>query len=147
MSPEQYLRELTQSIPVTSNLDVEIAGITDHTVTLKAPLNTHINYEGTAFGGSLNTICILASYLAVHHLFRSQSVKFESLVIQDSHMQYLSPVTKDFLAEAHIENPDFTLKCFKSRGRARASVNCVIKLDRGPDTIFCRFKGRFVIST
>ncbi len=147
MSPEQYLKELTQSIPVTSNLDVEVVSLNDTGVKLRAPLNTHINYEGTAFGGSLNTICILACYLSVHHLFRSNSIKFNSLVIQNSEMNYIKPVAENFTAHATVENIDFILNCFRRRGAARAKVRCSIELETNKGVELCSFTGRFVISS
>ena len=146
MDAKQYLTELTQSIPVTSNLDVDIIDLSDHGVTLGAPLGTHINYEGTAFGGSLNTICILACYLSVHHFFRSKSISFQSLVIQDSTMNYIKPVDANFITVAHIENVESLLKAYERRSIARAQLICYVKLPNKSDAILCTFTGRFVIS-
>ena len=146
MEAKQYLRELTQSIPVTSNLDVDIIDLSDDGVTLGAPLSTHINYEGTAFGGSLNTICILACYLSVHHFFRSKSISFDSLVIQDNSMKYIKPVDANFITVARIENVESLLKTFKRRSIARAELRCDVKRSDNFDTNLCSFTGRFVIS-
>ncbi|MEZ4871082.1 MAG: YiiD C-terminal domain-containing protein [Bdellovibrionales bacterium] len=97
---EKYLDDLLNSIPVVKSLDVDVDHIGGNTVSLKAPLSTHINYEGTAFGGSINTLCVLSSYLLVHHLLKNAKLPFSHLVIQDSSIKYLYPVDKDFKATA-----------------------------------------------
>lgn len=147
MNEKEYLQELTRSIPVTSSLDIEIHQLTSTGVSLKAPLNTHINYEGTAFGGSLNTLCVLAGYLSVHHMFRSKKISFDSLVIQNSSINYLKPVTKDFMACAEIQNPEKVIDHFQRRSKARAELNCTVTPLETSQEILCKFTARFVISS
>tara|TARA_A100001015_G_C14938998_1_gene691744 strand:+ start:1135 stop:1467 length:333 start_codon:yes stop_codon:yes gene_type:complete len=96
----QYKAKLLSAIPVVSAMEVDIINIGIRELTLTAPLNTNINYEGTAFGGSLNTLCILSGYLLVHHIMHSEKIEINSLVIQDSQIKYLGPVNQDFYATA-----------------------------------------------
>ena len=38
------------------------------------------------------TVCILSCYLLVHHVLRTNNIKFDSLVIQNSEINYITPV-------------------------------------------------------
>ena len=140
-----YKTELLNSIPVVAAMNVDITDIGADTIELTAPLDTNINYEGTAFGGSLNTLCVLSGYLLVHHILRSQEIPFSSLVIQDSQVKYLKPVTKDFHARATItpENLRSFMKMIQFKGKGRAEVSSIITTDDTSQLV--TFEGRFVV--
>lgn len=142
-----YKEELLNSIPVVSGMDIDIVSIEDQSISLSAPLDTNINYEGTAFGGSLNTLCILASYLLVHHSLKSAEVKFSSLVIQDSEIKYLKPVNEDFIATSKVTEKDqkLFLKFVQRKSVGRISVEAFIE-DSKTSEEKVHFKGRFVAS-
>jgi thioesterase domain-containing protein len=143
----KYKEELLHSIPVVKGMDLEICDISDESMTLSAPLSTNINYEGTAFGGSLNTTCILSGYLLVHHVLKTRGVNFQSLVIQDSSVRYLSPVTSDFFSKAVVDprKVDRLVKTFSSRGVARIAIHSEIRRT-GVDEALVQFVGRYVVS-
>jgi thioesterase domain-containing protein len=144
---QSYKEELLNSIPVISGMDVDIIKIEDQSITLTAPLNTNINYEGTACGGSLNTLCILSSYLLVHHALKSKKIPFNSLVIQDSSIKYLSPVHEDFKAKSRVETRDVDLlvKLIDKKGVGRITVKSEIKVGDSKVANVV-FQGRFVVS-
>ena len=143
---DTYKVELLNSIPVVEAMNVDITDISADSIELSAPLDTNINYEGTAFGGSLNTLCILSGYLLVHHILKSQKIAFSSLVIQDSQVRYLKPVTENFHARATItsENLKSFQKMMLSKGKGRAQISSVISTSQGSDLV--SFEARFVVS-
>ena len=83
-----YERLLQQAIPVVNDMDISIEKLEDTRVVLKAPLKKNINYEGSAFGGSLNTVATLSGYLLTRYLLEVGKISFSSLVIQASQIQY-----------------------------------------------------------
>ena len=105
---DEYKHDLLESIPVVADMNLDIQDITDHSVMLKAPLNKNINYEGTAFGGSINTLAILSCYLLTHHVLKNNNIDFQSLVIQSSDIKYLKPVESDFHAVALTDENSIT---------------------------------------
>ncbi len=141
-----YKTELLNSIPVVAAMNVEITDISADSIELSAPLDTNINYEGTAFGGSLNTLCILSGYLLVHHILKSRNIPFSSLVIQDSQVRYLKPVTKNFHARATINsaNLESFQRMMRLKGKGRAQISSVISTSQGSDLV--AFEARFVVS-
>lgn len=143
---EKYKQELLNSIPVVAAMKVEINDIGDNCLVVGAPLNTNINYEGTAFGGSLNTLCILSCYLLVHHQLKSNNIKFDSLVIQNSNIDYILPVHNDFKAKASVTESSKALlfKMVNRKGMGRVEVSSKIMIDNSENE-FVTFKARFVV--
>ena len=148
MSIEQeYKKQLLNSIPVVSAMNVDIEKVESHSIMLSAPLDTNINYEGTAFGGSLNTACVLSCYLLVHHFMKSNDIPFNSLVIQNSSINYIKPVQKDFFAKAELSEKqgDFLKKVFLKKGKGRVSVKSKVFVADQSSENLVEFEARFVV--
>lgn len=150
----KYKEQLLSFIPVVSAMEVDIIDIGMRQIKLSAPLNTNINYEGTAFGGSLNTLCILSGYLLVHHLMISNGLEIDSLVIQDSQIKYKKPVNKNFFATATVDEEEmnrfFKLLKRKNTGRIKIQSSISISSSTGVganiSSPLVDFSARFVAS-
>ena len=144
----KYREQLLHSIPVVSGMDLSIKDIEPQSILIQAPLNPNINYEGTAFGGSLNTCCVLASFLLVQHLLRSREIEFNSLVIQDSSIKYLEPVDADFIAKSSVSDISLKsfLKCLDKRGQGRIQIQADVFNEGNFNRQKVSFLGRFVAS-
>jgi len=138
-----YKKELLSSIPVVSGMKIDIEKISDREIILKAPLDININYEGTAFGGSINTLCTLASYLLTHHLIKMSEHQIKSLVIQDSSIKYKSPVKDNFFAQAVISEAEkerfLSMLKRKKMGRVNLSTTVYTVKDEGLVEYLARF--------
>lgn len=136
-------KELLKSIPILEHMGVKLLTFDAQEVVVSAQLDNHFNYEGTAFGGSLNTIALLPCYLMARKISLEQTKVINSLVIQDSEIKYLRPVRKDFIARCL--RPDVTDFCeqFERRGSARLSLESHITYKDESEELV-RFKGRFV---
>ena len=146
----EYKQQLIDSIPVITGLGVDIVEIDSCHVRLRAPLDKNINYEGTAFGGSLNTVAILSCYLLAHHILKSNNIPFKSLVIQNSNINYYKPVTGDFIALAKIEEQrkiDKFITMIRNKNIARIELNSKIYSSHSNlEETKAEFNGRFVAS-
>ncbi len=140
-----YKTQLLNSIPIVQSMNVDIVDISPNKISLIAPLNENINYEGTAFGGSINTLCVLSSYLLIHHILKSNHINFSSLVIQDSSIQYIKPVDSDFIATAQTSPPqiDRFIKTLHKKESARISTEANVTSETSSE-IKAQFKSRFV---
>ncbi|MGO9935783.1 MAG: YiiD C-terminal domain-containing protein [Steroidobacteraceae bacterium] len=116
-------REITLAKPM--GVIVESAG--DAGVVLRAPLAPNSNHKGTAFGGSLYALAVLAGwawasrYLAAHELAADA-------VIQESSMRFLAPVHGELRASVEIPAAEAIDKFHKmlaraGRGRIRVRVD------------------------
>lgn len=144
---EEYRRELLDKIPVSRAMGIEIETLSDRHVRVSAPLKENINYQGTAFGGSLNAVAILTCYLMLHHFLRANQVPFKQVVIKSGEIKFLKPVTADFLADCEWpESAANLLRDLKSKLRGQVELTCQVRLpnDETPRVVF---RGVFVITT
>ena len=128
-------------IPITKAMGMRVVSCVNGLLVLEAPLNLNHNHLGTAFGGSLNTMAILASYGL---LWLELGDPGCHVVIRESSVSYLRPVTKDIRAICRRPD-DATMAEFKERflrkDRARLRLQASIVQD-GEECV--RFEGEFV---
>jgi thioesterase domain-containing protein len=144
---EQALRSLERSlhaeIPLTQAMGVVVAHYDQHGLTLRAPLGPNLNHKKTAFGGSLNSLATLACWGLAQLLVRDLNVPV-TVVIQESHVQYLKPVEQNIEATCHVPPAvmlDRFLRTLVRHGRARIELDATIQT--GSETAV-RFHGLFV---
>jgi len=83
---------LHAKIPLTRAMGLHVAESNTHRLVLEAPLDKNINHLGTAFGGSLHTLPILACYATVWTLLREAGLDGH-VVVKRSAANYRAPVT------------------------------------------------------
>ncbi len=85
---EQRLEEyLSRHIPLSDALQVEVAVALPDRILLKAPLAPNSNHRGTAFGGSIYALALLAGWSWLYVTFRD-STRPQGLVIQRAECEY-----------------------------------------------------------
>ncbi len=136
-------RKLATEMPVTQRLGVSLVGIDHGAVRLRAPLAANINHTGTAFAGSLNAIATLAGWATVWLLLRERQIGAR-VVIQDSSVRYLRPVTGDFEAVSVAPSHGAVTHLVESvtrRGKGRIEISGAVRDDQGEAVLF---RGRYV---
>lgn len=136
---EAYLHA---NIPLTRAMAVSAVSVHAEGVTLSAPLDPNINVHGTAFGGSVSTLGVLAAWSVVHLRLEAEAVDAQ-LVIHKSETEFLAPITGRFEASAHIDAQawaDFRT-VFDRRGKARLSVIAELLFE---GRVAARMTGEFV---
>lgn len=121
--PDDLTAFLHRSIPLTRALAVQVTEAADGRVRLLAPLAPNLNHHGTAFGGSLATLGILAGWTVLHMSLEDAGVA-ASLVVRHVELDYLEPVTGDLVAESVLPQdgwPRFVDSLRRGR-RARIEV-------------------------
>lgn len=141
------LRELQETfyseIPITKHLGVTVVSYNGEQLALRAPLEANINHKDTAFAGSLNALVTLAGWGLLWLILKEEELAAK-IVIQDSTINYLLPVTRDFVAVC--AKPDaaqlarFTTM-LRRKGRARLELEAEI---REENQLAVAFKGRYV---
>ncbi len=138
-------RKLATEMPVTQRLGIRVGSAADGAVRLRAPLSANTNHKGTAFAGSLNALATLAGWATVWLILRRHG-RPAHVVIQDSTVRYVRPVTGDF--EARCEAPAsglvrHLLESVARRGRGRIELTVTVS-DRAGAGPAVTFKGRYV---
>lgn len=136
-------RLLHAEIPITRAMQVRVLRADRNGLALGAALAPNLNHKQTAFGGSLNSLATLACWGLTQLLVRD-SGQAATVVIQESRIQFLRPVTRDFEAVCPLP-PEAAIEKFRRmlerRGRARLALESTIHAD---GDIVCRFQGKFV---
>jgi len=130
-------------MPVTQRLGVRLVGIRGGAVRLRAPFAANTNHAGTAFAGSLNAIATLSGWATVWLLLREREIAAQ-VVIQDSTVRYLRPVTGDFEAVCSPPAADAVAHLVESltrRGRGRIELAIAVRDHQGEAV---QFRGRYV---
>ncbi len=94
----QWLSEtLTRQIPLGQAMQLSVARLDHQGIVLSAPLAPNVNDKGTAFGGALVSMMILAGWSLPRVLLRRHDLKAE-LVIGRCQVHFSSPVDQAFQA-------------------------------------------------
>ena len=130
MRPSELLREtehfLHAHIPLTRAMEVHVESFDEDALTLTAPLAVNHNHLGTAFGGSLAALAMLAGYSL---LWLELDDREAHIVISESQLKFLRPVTGTI--RAVCRRPDSaSLMSFKEqlaeKGKARIQLETTI---------------------
>ncbi|WP_097461765.1 YiiD C-terminal domain-containing protein [Mangrovitalea sediminis] len=135
---------LYRLIPVTRGLGIEVSRYGGGLLELSAPLEANHNHQNTAFGGSLYCVAIAAAWGILHLWFDARPMQ-GSIIVQDGAMDYLKPVTGDFVARCLLPDSSTMARLEKTlsrHDRARVAVSSTVYLGEEP---VAEFRGRFVL--
>ena len=137
-------RFLHAQIPLSKAMGVRVESFSDGQLVLTAPLGLNHNHLGTAFGGSLSAIAVLAGYGLLWLLLGDRSAH---IVVRRSAIQYHHPVRGTL--RAICKRPDEAkYSAFKNqfvqKGKARLSLQVTIEEE---GRVCVGFEGVFVAIT
>lgn len=144
MNKDELIKLLNEQIPTSKFMNVSIKKIDEHTISLSCPLSPNHNHLGTAFGGSLSTMLILAAYCQTYELIGGRG----HVLIKASETKFLRPVAEEILSLSYApekKNREAFLETFKRKGKAGIEVEAVIKLASGE--VACTMKAQMVALT
>ena len=123
---------LHRHIPISSAMGVKVSEATTGRVVLSAPLNININHQSTVFGGSLHAVATLACWSLLHLNLNKKFDSSKQIVITESKINYLAPVTNDFFVECDMVDPNewerFSL-IFEKKGKGRIMLQSKIYME------------------
>lgn len=136
--------KLNEEIPLTRAMGLVVKDLTANSVCLTAPLKNNINHKSTAFGGSLYSIAVLAGWSLIYSQLQDRKLQGH-IVIQESDIKYVKPVTKDIEAVCNIESPKLLerfIQTYLKKDMARIMLNTTIR-QNGVECV--RFQGKYVV--
>lgn len=134
---------LFDNIPITREMGTEIITYKDDLVEIKGSLEKNINHKKTAFGGSINTFLTLSCWAMAFKLIKPMDEKAH-IVIQESCVSYLKPISTDFVSTCSYTDTKGAAKyinMYKKYGRSRIELTSQIIID---NEVYASFKGKFV---
>lgn len=140
----QLGQRILDDIALARHIGVSVSAYDDSGLVLTAPLAANSNHHGTAFGGSLFSLAVLAAWGLLTLKLEERGVR-GAIVVQKSEIDYLAPVTGDFIARAHApDERELTqlVNLVKRRGRGRIRLTATIE-QAGVSAV--RFAGSFAV--
>lgn len=138
-----YLQsQIDREFPLARHIGIVVESAEDNEVVICAPLAPNGNHNGTAFGGSLFCLAVLAAwawltrYLATHQLAADA-------VVQESTIRYLAPVRgalRATLTAPTAEQIEKFRKMLRRAGRGRIRLH--VDIHHG-HAVATRFDGVF----
>ena len=140
MSPEDRCRAAErffhEQIPLTRALAIEVESCGDDGFILRAPLSANHNHLGTAFGGSLAAIALLAGYGL---LWLELDDRSAHLVVSETQIKYQRPVRGTIRAvcrrPAEAELAEFKAN-LANKGKSRLRLEVLIEENGEAAVIF-----------
>lgn len=135
---------LHAEIPVSRAMQVRVLRFDQNGLVLGAALAPNLNHKKTAFGGSLNSLATLTCWGLIQLLRPEKAKAAITVVIQESRVQFLKPVARDFEATCALPAPatlEKFLHMLERKGRARLELEAHIPANSGNAL---SFHGRFV---
>lgn len=133
---------LHKEVPMTRQMGVRVEEHDGKELVFRADLEPNINIHGTAFGGSLYSICAVTCWGMLHLKFEEAGLEAHS-VLGEANIRYLLPVRGEIEARCRLPD-DGSLESFierlKNGQRARLELKAEIIVDRG---VAVEFAGRY----
>jgi len=130
MNTNDLIQLLYDQIPTAKFMEVKAHSLDENQVTLSCPLRPNHNHLGTAFGGSLSTMLILAVYSMTYKMIEGKG----HVLIKSSEVDYTLPVQEEIiavsLAPEESKKKKF-LETFNRKGKAKITLKSYIFLKNG----------------
>ena len=124
---EEFLRWLKPRIPLLPHLGIERLEWDGKQLLIPTPLAPNINDKGTGFGGSQAAIATVAGWCLTTLCLREAGLECD-VVIADSHLQYLRPVTADFETRAALPD-EAAVRTLVERVKARGKGKLALEVE------------------
>ncbi len=123
---------------LAQHIGIVVESADDDAVVLRAPLAANVNDKGTAFGGSLYSVAVLAGWAWVARYLATRDLSADA-VIQESNMRFLAPVRGEL--RARVATPtdaqiDKFRKMMQRAGRGRIRLRVEMHCEQTLATLF-----------
>lgn len=139
----QFLDWLKGEIPLINHMGFGDLVYDGRSLQMPAELAPNVNDKGTGFGGSLATLATLCGWAMVTLYLREQGRDCD-VMIRDSQLQYLAPVTGDFVAVTELpEDAELTTFMSYMDNKGRGRLNLEVEVRQG-DKVAMKLSGAYV---
>ena len=103
----QFEAECRAEIPLLNAMQLSFVAYEDLTLTMEAPLAPNINNKGTAFGGSIASICLFGGWAVATLAFSENDIHNTEIVVFKNEMTFERPARGLLEVRAYLEPDDF----------------------------------------
>jgi thioesterase domain-containing protein len=140
---KEYLQgRIAAEFALARHIGIVVESADERGIVLRAPLAANSNYKGTAFGGSLFSVAVLAGWCWVTRFLAQHNMPADA-VIQGSTIDYLLPVSGELHAIVAPPLPAQIEKFEKMLQRAGRGRICLCVEIHYEQRVATRFEGVF----
>jgi len=132
-----------REIPLAAAIDVRVAECTATELVVRAPIDPNRNVHGTAFAGSLFSVCVLTGW-GMTWLALAQRGLGGMIVVAESRIRYRKAVAGEISCRCAADPAalDAAFAALSASGRAKLPLICTIDAD---DKLAVTFEGDYVV--
>ncbi|MCM2354904.1 MAG: thioesterase domain-containing protein [Pseudobdellovibrio sp.] len=141
MNAQALQDKLHSEIPMSKYMQVKVVRANQQEIELECDLAPNHNHVGTAFGGSLATLMVLAAYCQLFEIINETG----HVLLKNTSMNFIYPVEEKLRAVCRAPTLDQVKKfqeAYAKKGKARLELSSQIVLADG--RIACQMTGEFV---
>lgn len=122
--------ECRADIPLLTAMQLSFISYDKLTLTMEAPLAPNINNKGTAFGGSIASICLFGGWAVATLAFIDNDIHNTEIVVYKNEMTFERPARGHLTIEARIESEELEpcLARLQANDRKRIRLNIHVDL-------------------
>jgi thioesterase domain-containing protein len=121
--------ECRRDIPLLTAMHLSFVDFDNLTLTMEAPLAPNINNKGTAFGGSIASICLFGGWAVATLAFLDHGIENTEIVVYRNEMTFERPARGHLTVDATIKPDDFEACLARLRAGDRERIRLDIHVD------------------
>ena len=142
----QFEAECRLDIPLLDAMQLSFVSFEDLTFTMEAPLAPNINNKGTAFGGSIASICLFGGWAVATLAFAENGINNTEIVVYRNEMTFERPARGLLRVNARMDPEEFEACLAKLQAGDTGRIRFNIYVDLYHDDIRCaRMEGLYVV--
>lgn len=143
---KEFEAECRAEIPLLNAMHLSFVDYDSLSLTMEAPLAPNINNKGTAFGGSIASICLFGGWAVSTLAFIDNGVHNTEIVVFRNEMTFERPARGHLTITAHIQPDDFEACLARLRANDRGRIRMNIHVDLFHDEVRCAtMEGLYVV--
>jgi thioesterase domain-containing protein len=131
------------AIPLAAAIGVEASAFDGERLRVRAPIGPNLNVHGTAFAGSLYSVCVLTAWGAVWLALRGRALNAR-IVVTESRIDYDKAVTADILCQCRFAASARDVALNELVATNRAAITLRSTIEAGNATAVT-FEGRYAL--
>lgn len=133
---------LHREVPLTRHMGIRLDEYRDKELVIRADLAANLNIHGTAFGGSLFSVCAVACWGLLHLSFEQEGLEAHT-VLGEASIRYLRPVREDLRVSCRMpEDGSFDVFLHRLQRGGKASIQLRATVGR-QDEPAVEFRGEY----
>jgi len=143
---KRFEAECRLEIPLLDAMQLAFLDFGDLALTMEAPLAPNINNKGTAFGGSIASICLFGGWAVATLAFVDRGIDNTEIVVYRNEMTFERPARGHLTVRAWMKPEDFEtcLARLEADDPARIRLDVYVDLFHGEDRC-ATMKGLYVV--